>query len=72
VARPLPQAQQPAEGARLARRLRFVLDRQPLDLVALPKEGEGGPGAVTLTTLDVDGRPTPVRLVRVRVGDAPV
>jgi len=68
----LPQAQQPAEGARLARRLRFVLDRQPLDLVALPKEGEGGPGAVTLTTLDVDGRPTPVRLVRVRVGDAPV
>jgi len=68
----LPQAQQPAQGARLARRLRFVLDRQPLDLVALPKEGEGGPGAVTLTTLDVDGRPTPVRLVRVRVGDAPV
>jgi small-conductance mechanosensitive channel len=67
----LPVAQQPAEGARLARRLRFVLDRQPFDLAALPKEGEGGPSSVTLTTLDVDGRPIPVRLVRVRTGDAP-
>jgi small-conductance mechanosensitive channel len=68
----LPAAAQAAEGARLARRLRFVLDRQRLDLGALPKEGEGGPSAVVLTTLELDGRPTPVRLVRVRSPDGPV
>lgn len=67
----LPAAEQASEGARLARRLRFVLDRQQLDLAALPKEGEGGPSSVVLTSLEVDGRPTPVRLVRVRTAQGP-
>ncbi len=68
----LPPEQQASEGARLARRLRFVLDRQALDLKALPKEGESGPGSVVLTSLEVAGRPTPVRLVRLRTADGPV
>jgi len=68
----LPKEQQAAEGARLARRLRFVLDRHPLELESLPREGEGGPGSVTLTTLGLDGQPTPVRLVRVRTEAGPV
>jgi small-conductance mechanosensitive channel len=68
----LPPGTQVAEGARLARRLRFVLDRQKLDLAALPKEGEGGPSSVVLTTLELDGRPTPVRLVRVRAPEGPI
>jgi len=62
----LPREDQAAEGARLARRLRFVLDRQALDLEGLPKDGDSGPGAVALATLDVDGKSIPVRLVRVR------
>jgi small-conductance mechanosensitive channel len=66
----LPKAEQAPEGARLARRLRFVLDRQPLDLSALPKEGEGGAGAVVLATLELDDRPAPVRLVRIRNPDS--
>jgi small-conductance mechanosensitive channel len=68
----LPREEQPAEGARLARRLRFVLERNPLDLSTLPKDGEGGTGSVLLTTLELDGRPTPVRLVRVRSGDSTI
>ncbi len=68
----VPADKQAVEGARLARRLRFLLDRQPLDLAALSKEGEGGPSSVVLTTLELDGRPTPVRLVRVRTAEAPV
>jgi small-conductance mechanosensitive channel len=68
----VPVADQAREGARLARRLRFVLDRQRLDLAALPKEGEAGPASVVLVTLDLEGRSMPVRLVRVRVADAPV
>jgi small-conductance mechanosensitive channel len=68
----LPPAQQAQEGARLARRLRFVLDRQPLDLGALPKDGEAGPSSVVLATLDVEGRPTPIRLSRVRAGEPPL
>jgi small-conductance mechanosensitive channel len=68
----LPVSAQASEGARLARRLRFVLDRQRLDLAALPKEGEAGPSAVVLTTLELDGRPTPVRLVRVRTPEGAV
>jgi len=66
----LPVAQQATEGARLARRLRFVLDRQRLDLAKLPKEGEASSASVVLATLDLEGQPTPVRLVRVPVGDA--
>ncbi len=68
----VPPDKQAVEGARLARRLRFVLDRQHLDLSALSKEGEGGSSSVVLTTLELDGRPTPVRLVRVRTPEAPV
>ena len=68
----LPAGTQAAEGARLARRLRFVLDRQKLDLGALPKEGEGGPNTVVLTTLELDGRPAPVRLARVRAPEGPI
>jgi len=68
----VPVEKQAEEGARLARRLRFVLDQQPLDVAALPKEGDGGPSSVVLVTLEVDGRPTPVRLVRVRTQDASV
>ena len=68
----LPPGTQAAEGARLARRLHFVLDRQKLDLAALPKEGEGGPSSVVLATLELDGRPTPVRLVRVRAPEGPI
>jgi small-conductance mechanosensitive channel len=68
----VPLQEQPAEGARLARRLRFVLDRQPLDLAALPKEGDGASSSVVLATVDLDGRPTSVRLSRVRAGSAPV
>jgi small-conductance mechanosensitive channel len=65
----VPVAAQAQEGARLARRLRFVLDRQPIDVAALPKDAEGGASSVVLATLDLDGRPTPVRLSRVRVGE---
>lgn len=68
----LPKDQQAAEGARLARRLRFVLDRHPLELESLPKEGDTGPGSVVLTTLSLDGRPTPIRLVRIRTEASPV
>jgi small-conductance mechanosensitive channel len=68
----LPKDRQATEGARLARRLRFVLDRHALELESLPKEGEGGPGSVTLTTLALDGRPTPIRLVRIRTEAGPV
>jgi small-conductance mechanosensitive channel len=68
----VPPDKQAVEGTRLARRLRFVLDRQPLELAALSKEGEAGPSSVVLTTLELDGRPTPVRLVRVRTPEGPV
>jgi small-conductance mechanosensitive channel len=68
----LPKEEQPAEGARLARRLRFVLDQHPVDVEALPREAENGVGSVVLTTVELDGRPTPVRLVRVRTADGPI
>jgi len=68
----VPAEKQAVDGARLARRLRFILDRQPLDLTALPKEGEGGASSVVVTTLELDGRPAPVRVVRVRTPEGPV
>jgi small-conductance mechanosensitive channel len=68
----LPVAQQAAEGARLAGRLRFVLDRERLDLAALSKDGGAGPNSVVLTTFELDGHPTPVRLVRLGTGNEAV
>ena len=68
----LPKEEQSSEGTRLARRLRFVLDQHPIDVESLPREAENGPGSVLLTTLELDGRPAPVRLVRVRTADGPI
>ncbi|MGO9829460.1 MAG: mechanosensitive ion channel family protein [Myxococcaceae bacterium] len=66
----VPKEQQAAEGALVARRLRLLLERHPVDLSTLSKEGESGPSSVVLAVLDVDGQPVPLRLVRVHSGDS--
>ena len=72
----VPKADQPKEGARLARRLRFVLDRKlVLDLGAISKEPEGDParpGFDTLGTIPLGNQKIPIRVSRVRVGTEPV
>ena len=69
-------ADQPKEGARLARRLRFVLDRQvELDLGAISREPEGDPGRPgyeQLGTLPLGKTHIPIRLTRYRVDNEPV
>ncbi len=68
----VPKEQQAAEGARLARRLRLVVDRHPVDASTLSKDGEAGPSSVVLAVLDEDSRPLPLRLVRVGSGESAV
>ncbi len=69
-------ADQPKEGARLARRLRFVLDRELwVDLGALSREPEGDPGRPgyeQLGTLPLNKTHVPIRLTRYRVDNEPV
>src|SRR5215813_13421916 len=72
----IPKDQQPREGARLARRLRFVLDRKLfLDLAAISKDPEGDParpGYDTLGTIALQRQNVPIRVSRIRVGGEPV
>ena len=72
----IPKADQPKEGARLARRLRFVLDRKlVLDLGAISKEPEGDParpGYDTLGTIALANQKIPIRVSRFRVGSETV
>src|SRR4029450_9467457 len=69
-------AEQPKEGARLARRLRFIIDRQvELDLGAINREPEGDParpGYEQLGTLTLGKTHIPIRLTRYRVDNEPV
>lgn len=65
----VPQKDQAAQGERVARRLRLVMDKQPVDLAGLSKEMEGGPGSFLAAVLDVDGTSIPIRVVRLRDGD---
>lgn len=65
----VPQTEQAVVGARVARRLWWVLDRHPLDLAGLSKAMEEGPASFLAAVLDVDGKSVAVRLVRLRDGD---
>ncbi|HEX8436942.1 mechanosensitive ion channel family protein [Archangium sp.] len=68
----LPPDQQKAEGARLARQLKFVLDHQlPLALAGLSKEPEGDPAGSRydqIAILSVGEDAYPIRLDSVRSG----
>jgi small-conductance mechanosensitive channel len=68
----LPPDQQKAEGARLARQLKFVLDHQlPLALAGLSKEPEGDPAGSRydqIAILSVGEDAYPIRLDSVREG----
>jgi hypothetical protein len=66
----VPQKEQAAVGERVARRLKRVLDRHPIDLASLSKESEGGPGSVVAAVLEVEGASLPLRLVRLRDADS--
>lgn len=66
----IPKEEQPREGARLARRLRFVIDRRLfLDYSKISDEPEGNAGShpkrVQLGTLPLQNVSQPIRLVRV-------
>ncbi|HYR56258.1 MAG TPA: mechanosensitive ion channel family protein [Myxococcaceae bacterium] len=70
----IPMAEQLREGARLARRLRFVIDRKLfLDYSKISDDPEGNAGShpkrVQLGTLPLQNASQPIRLVRIE--DAP-
>jgi len=71
----VPKDRQKAEGARLARRLRFVMDRKLfLDLGAISKEPEGDPskpGFDQLGTLQLENRKIPIRVSKFTVDGKP-
>jgi small-conductance mechanosensitive channel len=66
----VPVEQRARVGEKLARRLRLVLEERPVDFSTLSKDGESGAGSVLLTVADLEGKPTPIRLVRLRSGDS--
>jgi small-conductance mechanosensitive channel len=72
----IPKEDQPKEGPRLARRLRYVLDRKLfLDLGAISKDAEGDParpGYDTLGTIALEKQNVPIRVSRFRVSGEPV
>jgi len=71
--RGVPRDQQAAEGASLAQKLGYVLDRQlTVDVNAIsdaPDGGAGTQGLVVLGTIFVDDEPVPISLARVRFDD---
>src|SRR5215472_2338407 len=71
----VPKDRQKTEGARLARRLRFVMDRKLfLDLGAISKEPEGDPskpGFDQLGTLQLENRKIPIRVSKYTVDGKP-
>jgi small-conductance mechanosensitive channel len=71
----LPKEKQKTEGPRLARRLRFVLDRKLfLDLGAISKDPEGDPskpGYDQLGTLPLQNRNIPIRVSKYVVDGKP-
>jgi hypothetical protein len=73
---PIPRERQAEEGPRLARRLRYVLDRKLfLDLGAISKDPEGDParpGYDTLGAIALAKQNVPIRVSRLRVNGEPV
>ena len=73
---PIPRERQAEEGPRLARRLRYVLDRKLfLDLGAISKDPEGDParpGYDTLGAIALEKQNIPIRVSRIRVNGEPV
>ena len=71
----LPKDRQKSEGARLARRLRFVMDRTLLlDFGAISKEPEGDPakpGFDQLGTLALQNRKIPIRVSKYQIDGKP-
>ena len=71
----IPRDKQKAEGARLARRLRFVLDRKLfLDLGAISKEPGGDPakpGYDQLGTIPLEKQNVPIRVSKFEVDGKP-
>jgi small-conductance mechanosensitive channel len=68
----IPKAQQATEGARLARRLRFVIDRKLfLDYSKISDDPDGNAGShpkrIQLGTLPLQNANQPIRLVRVEI-----
>jgi hypothetical protein len=65
----IARSQQPEKGKKLARRLRFILDRKlPVDLTSLSKEPEGDPDAPRhdqLGTIELKHSRVPIRVSRV-------
>jgi small-conductance mechanosensitive channel len=71
----IPRERQKAEGPRLARRLRFVLDRKLfLDLGAISKEPQGDPakpGYDQLGTIPLEKQNVPIRVSKYEVDGKP-
>ncbi|NBD14153.1 MULTISPECIES: mechanosensitive ion channel family protein [Corallococcus] len=71
----LPASEQAAQGAQLARKLKFVLDRElAVEVSALPKVPEGEPPGARFSSLGaipLKGESVPIRLQRVTVDGAP-
>ncbi|WP_223636568.1 mechanosensitive ion channel family protein [Corallococcus sp. EGB] len=71
----LPADEQPAQGAQLARKLKFVLDRElSVDTSVLPKTPEGeSPSSrfVSLGAIPLKGESVPIRLQRISVDNTP-
>ncbi|MBN8465979.1 mechanosensitive ion channel family protein [Corallococcus exiguus] len=72
----LPVDEQPKQGAQLARKLKFVLDRElSVDTSALPKTPEGEPPNsrfASLGAIPLKGESVPIRLQRFTVDGTPV
>lgn len=71
--RSVPRNKQPTEGAALAQKLGYVLDRQlTVDVNSIsdaPDGGAGNQGLVVIGTIFVDDEPVPISLARVRFDD---